>query len=238
MSSFRAPHHLPNLSGGTPADPERLPRQRRGTTPQMHGRYPDYDVLAEAGHWDDVTRRVVFGRLDPPPMRFFDDAEAATLDALCDVVTAQDRDPRIPVLRMIDRKFAEGEHDGFRYAGMPADGDTWKLVARGLDEEARRPGAEVFATLDGDGRLEVCRRFIDGELKGGVWDEIDISTAWRVVSRGIVSEFYSHPWAWNEIGYAGPAYPRGFARLGVGMSEAWEGVEASGFQPEPEEQRA
>ena len=230
MSRFREPHHLPNLSGGRPADPDRLPRQRRGTTPQMHGRYPDYDVLAEAGHWDEVTRRVVFARLETPPLRFFDEAEAATLDALCDVVTAQDRDPRIPVLRMVDSKYAEGKLDGFRYAGMPHDGETWKLVARGLDEEARRMGGEVFASLDGDRRLEVCRRFIDGELEGGVWEEIDIATAWKVVSRGIVSEFYSHPWAWNEIGYAGPAYPRGFARLGVGMSEAWEGVEASGYQ--------
>ena len=30
-------------------DPRDLPAQRRGTTPQMIGRYPDYDVLSEAG---------------------------------------------------------------------------------------------------------------------------------------------------------------------------------------------
>jgi hypothetical protein len=51
------------------------------------------------------------------------------------------------------------------------------------------------------------------------------------VTRAILSEFYSHPWAWNEIGYGGPAYPRGFARLGVGQSEAWEGEEAFGGDP-------
>ena len=32
--------------------------------------------------------------------------------------------------------------------------------------------------------------------------------------RGIVGAFYSHPWAWNEIGFGGPAYPRGYMRLG------------------------
>ena len=26
--------------------------------------------------------------------------------------------------------------------------------------------------------------------------------------------FYSHPWAWNEIGFGGPAYPQGYMRLG------------------------
>jgi hypothetical protein len=30
----------------------------------------------------------------------------------------------------------------------------------------------------------------------------------------MLSAFYSHPWAWNEIGFGGPAYPRGFMRLG------------------------
>ena len=40
--------------------------------------------------------------------------------------------------------------------------------------------------------------------------------------RGILSAFYSHPWAWNEIGFGGPAYPRGYARLGAGQREHWE----------------
>ena len=31
-----------------------------------------------------------------------------------------------------------------------------------------------------------------------------------------------HPWAWNEIGFGGPAYPRGYARLGPGQRESWE----------------
>ena len=34
--------------------------------------------------------------------------------------------------------------------------------------------------------------------------------------RSMLAAFYSHPWAWNEIGFGGPAYPRGYARLGVG----------------------
>jgi len=32
--------------------------------------------------------------------------------------------------------------------------------------------------------------------------------------RAILAAFYSHPWAWNEIGYGGPAYPQGYMRLG------------------------
>ena len=80
-------------------DPYELPRQRRGTTPQMHGRYPDYDVLSQAEHWDETTRKVVLDRVENvPEIRFFDALEARTLKAFCDVVTAQETEPRIPVL--------------------------------------------------------------------------------------------------------------------------------------------
>jgi hypothetical protein len=49
--------------------------------------------------------------------------------------------------------------------------------------------------------------------------------------RDALAAFYAHPWAWSEIGFGGPAYPRGYARLGVGLSEAWEGREAFAVDP-------
>ncbi len=65
------PDHLPNLRPGRqPPHPSWLPRQRRGTTPQMIGRYPDYDVFDAAGTWDAATAKVVNARLhmagEPP----------------------------------------------------------------------------------------------------------------------------------------------------------------------------
>jgi hypothetical protein len=214
---FRDAGHLPKQrSDGRPAPPDRLPRQRQGTTPQMHGRYPDYDVLQDAPHWDDVTRKVVLGRLEPPgPLRFFSEVEAATLGPFCDIVLAQDAEPRVPVLSMVDAKFADGKLDGFRYENMPQDSETWRQVARGLDESA----GGSFAALDDEGRGAIVQRFSESELEGGVWDDLDQSRAWSVVLRAILSEFYSHPWTWNEIGYGGPRYPRGYIRLGAGQTE-------------------
>jgi hypothetical protein len=52
-----------------------------------------------------------------------------------------------------------------------------------------------------------------------------------VVMRAVLAEFYSHPWAWNEIGFGGPAYPRGYARLGIGLREGWEGEEQFDVDP-------
>ena len=48
---------------------EDLPLQRKGVVPQGRGRYPDYDVLSQADHWDEVTRRMILDRIhDVPPI--------------------------------------------------------------------------------------------------------------------------------------------------------------------------
>jgi hypothetical protein len=45
------------------------------------------------------------------------------------------------------------------------------------------------------------------------------------------SAFYSHPWAWNEIGFGGPAYPRGYKNLGLDRREPWEVAERDEEDP-------
>jgi hypothetical protein len=235
---FRQALHLPKVRGNAvAADPNELPRQRRGTTPQMHGRYPDYDVLEQADAWDEPTRRVVLARVDDVPVRrFFTVAQAATLTAFCDDVLAQDSEPRIPVLAFVDAKHAAGKTEGYRYAGMPPDGDTWRLVARGLDEAAGG-GEGAYARAGAGLRERIVAAFASGEVSGGAWEHLDPSRAWSVVMRDALSAFYAHPWAWNEIGFGGPAYPRGYARMGVGLSEVWEGAEAIDPDPVPDVKR-
>ena len=231
--AFRAPTHLPNLRPDRqPAPPERLPRQRAGVTPQMHGRYPDYDVVMQAPHWDDVTRQVVLDRIEKvPEIRFFSQGEARTLGVFCDLVLAQDKEPRVPVLNMVDAKLFAGQLDGYRYADMPDDRETWRRVAKGLDAAARQHGCQEFASAPWPVQRQVIQSLSEGTLHGEIWDELPAKRAWSVVMRGVLSAFYSHPWAWNEIGFGGPAYPRGFARLGVGQREHWEGAPALDLDP-------
>lgn len=216
-----SPSHLPKKGADTsPGPPGELPRQRRGITPQMRGRYPDYDVLATVDHWDSLTRRVVLERVaNVPEIRFFTEDQERALRAFCDVVTGQDSEPRIPVLEMVDAKLYEARLDGFRYEDMPSDPQTWRQVAENLDATACDRGfAGGFAAASSDVQHEIVECFSEGELE---WD-LPVKRAWSVVMRGVLSAFYSHPWAWNEIGFGGPAYPRGFARLGPGQREHWE----------------
>jgi hypothetical protein len=212
--------------------PRGLPRQRRGTAPQGRSRYPDYDVLEQARHWDEATRRVVRARVEQvPPVRFFSAEEARTLRCFCDVVTAQDEEPRVPVLEMVDAKLHDDRLDGYQHADLPDDREVWRRSARGLDEAARAAGAEDFAAASPEQRLDIVGAFHKGDLRDGVWADIPAAKAFSVLMRAVLSEFYSHPWAWNEIGFGGPAYPRGYARLGIGLRESWEGVEQFDVDP-------
>jgi hypothetical protein len=234
---FTDASRLPNLRRDhDPADPEELPRQRNGITPQMHGRFPDYNVLDEADHWDEQTRAVVLDRVESPPsIRFFTPEEAETLKAYCDAVTHQYREPRIPVLSFVDEKLLHGRLDGYQYFDLPDDRVTWRLVAAGLDYSARSEWvAESFAQAPTTTREDIVQTFSEGNLRGGPWDELNVQRAFKVTTKHICQAFYAHPWAWNEIGFGGPAYPRGYAAFGsdhLGDREQWEPIEAFAVDP-------
>ena len=63
------------------------------------------------------------------------------------------------------------------------------------------------------------------------WHGIAGAHVWSLWTRYACSAFYSHPWAWNEIGFGGPAYPRGYQALGVGKLEHWEVPERAAQAP-------
>jgi hypothetical protein len=45
------------------------------------------------------------------------------------------------------------------------------------------------------------------------------------MAHDIVVAYYAHPTAWNEIGFGGPASPRGYVRMGFDKRDPWEAAE-------------
>jgi hypothetical protein len=43
-----------------------------------------------------------------------------------------------------------------------------------------------------------------------------------------VSVYYAHPAAWSEIGFGGPASPRGYVRIEADRRDSWEAIERYG----------
>ena len=74
------------------------------------GRFPGFNVLGQARHWDSVTAGMITARTGPPPRpRFFTEAEQASAAALLDQLTGQCDEPvGVPVLEMVDARLAAG----------------------------------------------------------------------------------------------------------------------------------
>jgi gluconate 2-dehydrogenase subunit 3-like protein len=203
----------------------------------MVGRYPDFDVLDESitKTWDEPTRQVIFERLNAGDRRleFFRQDEERTVRAFTDCLLAQHGEPRVPVVEMMDKKYSEGRLEGFQFDDLPDDRDLWHELIAGLDFTARtRYGSESFADLDRDAMYAVVADLQEGTLQGGPWERLNVKRAFTVAINGAISEFYAHPWAWNEIGFGGPAYPRGWARFGpLGPIEEFEEADKVGVDP-------
>ena len=216
MPDLRSGDHLPNRrAGGLALDKGWLPRQRRGVTPQMVGRYPDYDVLESATDWDPATRRAVLARLRVgSELHFFQAAEEPVVRAFLDLLLDQDGEPRVPAVELLDQRLAAGRLDGFQYQDMPDDRDTWRLVLQGIDQAAQERAGVGFPKAPNAVQAEIVGALAGGRLRAPALSGINVRRAYSVCLRMAAAAFYSHPWAWNEIGFGGPAYPRGFMRIG------------------------
>lgn len=196
-----------------------------GRTPEpgaWDGRFPGFDVAAQARHWDPVTAGVVLSRLrTPEEPDFFTPAEEAIATALCDQLLGQDgaADP-IPVVVMIDARLARMETDGWRYADLPEDAQAWRDTLRYLDEDAREMFSRGFAECDAATQRALIQTIQDTGAKE--WHGLTASHVWSLWTRYACTAFYSHPEVWNEIGFPGPAYPRGYKHTGVDSREPFE----------------
>jgi hypothetical protein len=196
----------------------------------MADRYPNYDVLSKrwTESWNDSTRRTIDRRLAVPrEPRFFSATEWQTLQAVCDRIMPQPRDrPPVPLPAYVDQKMADGLLDGYRYAELPSQGDAWRRGLAALDQAAREEHSGPFHALPSDQQDALLSQMQRGELVGGAWGGMRCKLFFehRVIP-DITHAYYAHPTAWNEIGFGGPASPRGYVRMGLDRRDPWEAVE-------------
>lgn len=197
----------------------------------MAERYPGYDVLAKrtTPSWNAQTRRVVDQRLavsrEP---RFFTENEFRTLDAIAARITPQPpHRPPVPVAALIDDKLMRKRHDGYRASGMPREPEAWQRGLQAIDAEAQALHGAVFHMLNATQRDAVLHLVEAGEAHHHAWGNMPPATFFKQrLLPDIVHAYWSHPTAWSEIGWGGPASPRGYVRMGYDRRDPWEPVEA------------
>jgi hypothetical protein len=185
----------------------------------QRARFPGFDVLGQSRHWDPVTADVVTARTGPPaPLAFFTAGEQACAGALLNLLAGQGDDPRIPVLEMVDARLAAGETDGWHYADLPEDGQAWRESLAYLDADAETRCGTTFAAAQEKDQDALIQSVLDADD----WHGLPAAHVWSLWTRYACTALYSHPYAWDEIGFPGPAYPRGYKNTGVGRLESFE----------------
>ncbi len=192
----------------------------------MAERYPGYDVLAKwrSPSFDDTTRAVLRQRLATvPARRFLAPAEWELLEALAARLMPQpDRAEPIPITPWIDAMLVEGVGDGYRRDGWPGLRETWRMGLAAIEDEARIAAAGGFAAMDADAQDALLARIQRGEVRSPQWQQLPPAHFFGMLLRTVAAIYYSHPAAWSEIGFGGPASPRGYVRLGFDEQDPWE----------------
>jgi hypothetical protein len=197
----------------------------------MPERYPGYDVLAKrfTPSWNRQTRAVIERRkaVQQEP-RFLPAEEFSILRAIAERIVPQpkSREP-IPVAALVDDRLFRGETDGYRNAGLPPEREAWLRGLKAFEAEARRAHGNGFVPLAEYSRDALLEQAQAGSLGDPAWGAMRCDLFFRDrLLPDIVKAYYSHPTAWSEIGFGGPASPRGYVRMGWNRRDPWEAAEA------------
>ncbi len=210
---------------GRPVNPqtgERLPPRAQP------GYYPGFSTLSQKDFWDEATRNLVVARVERiPSIRFFSSEETELMTAVCNRILPQDdRDDhhKIPVVNSIDERLYQDRLDGYRFEGMPPDQEAYRRGLQGIAQITQCMYGKPFIDLDPLEQESALKTLHDVHPPAGheIWQALPVHRFWLLLVQDVVGAYYAHPYAWDEIGFGGPAYPRGYMRLEGGEPEPWE----------------
>ena len=218
----------PNDAGSSdllPRDPatgEPLPQK-----PQP-GYYPDFHTMSQKAFWDDATRELVRMRVEQTPsIRYFTPDQAKFWRAVFDhIIPQHDRTPdrRIPILESIDERLYQNRGNGYSYETIPPDRVAYRQGEEAINAEAKERYGGEFLDLPQLQQDLVLQAIHDKRptAAASIWKQMSVGRFWQLLMQDAIEGYYAHPWAWDEIGFGGPAYPRAYTRLERGEPEPWE----------------
>ena len=194
--------------------------------------YPDFQITTPEKwklDWDEKTRRLVTDRVENvPPYRFFSREEAQLLEALCNCALPQEdrlEGERVPIVPWIDEGLYNSRGPGYRYENMPEDREAYRMGLQGFNQTAQHLFGSAFTDLRSADQNEVMRAVAKGSPPGEIWERLSAVLFFQRLMSDVITNYYAHPAAWAEIGFSGPASPRGHIRLRLNRRDPWEARE-------------
>lgn len=188
-------------------------------------RYPTYDVWDQHTEWDGHTKKIVGSRKTPQVAhQFFTKEEAFLLQTLVGVLVNEHRLEVLTfVTQHLDDSAASPIGESQRKVGVPPKKQLYRLGLAGVDAESRAMYGKGFMGAGPEEQQAVLQAVSKGQAKDPQeWAGVVPSDFFKQLLHDTVSAYYSHPLVWSDIGYGGPAYPRGYVRVEKGLTDPWE----------------
>lgn len=187
--------------------------------------YPTYDVLSEKEAWDEHTRSIVMARtVRERGYRFLTPVEAEMLRAVSSLLAGDDRAEVIQyVLCHIDETLGSSTGEGQRKTGTPPAPELVRGGLAALERLCRTLYTKPFISLPLPDRKQLLGELQEGRLRLPKEDRaLPQKELFRKLLSLTIEAYFSHPTVWSEMGYGGPAYPRGYVRTEGNQLDPWE----------------
>lgn len=192
-------------------------------TKQTH--YPSYDVLEHKNTWDDHTQSIVTARLvREKDYRFLTLTEAEVLRSWCMRLVDDGRAEIIQyTLCHIDQTLMENLGEGQRKDKVPNARMLIRTGISAVEAMAQRQQLKHFFHLPSDEQHRIMQAISEGTAgPKDIWGDLPQKELFLKLMTLTYEAYFSHPTVWSEIGYGGPAYPRGYLRTEGKHLDPWE----------------
>ena len=162
-----------------------------------------------------------------PERRFLTREQWELLEAItARLIPQPEREEPVPIVPWIDDVLHRNESPGYRYADMPPMRDAWRQGLDAIAAETRDRHGKGFEELSPEDQDAFLTDVQNNRIDSRFWRDLPPGGFFlHHLLKQTVGIYYSHPDAWSEIGFGGPASPRGYARLGFDQRDPWEGKE-------------
>lgn len=195
------------------------------TKPKRTTWYPGFDVTRQQYEWDLHTRQVVMGRLQyRRTYSWLTEDEVAIVQAIAEQLVGDDRENILRFMTQhLDKQLVSDVGESQREQGLPGVPELIRDALTNLDRAARAKVQRHFLSLQPVERRSLLQLMQRGAIDWlPDWEEQSQRAAFNQLAMTLVKAYYAHPTVWSEIGYAGPAYPRGYVRSEFGLTDPWE----------------
>lgn len=201
--------------------------------------YSAYDVMALKDEWDSHTKEIVVKRLGPfPETKFLTEHERNLIKVISMHLTYDNREEIFEwIVSYCDQRLSSPIGEEQRKPHVPPESTLIREGLKAIDVASDALHSKSFLELETTEQFDIIASLqLGAAVRISEWNEVPQKDLFNKLGELIISAYYSHPAVWSEIGYGGPAYPRGYYRIEFGLAEPWEPkkttVSPSGFGEE------